>query len=207
MARQRLAGEERARRIVQAAMGLFARRGFAGVTSREIAEAAGVSEGLIFKHFPRKDSLYRAILEAKMRELEGTTDLEGALRGLDDEAFLARIVVDVMRRVEADDTFLRLLLHSALEGHPLAREFRRARVDRVRALVERRIRLRYARRRWQAPVVPGLAARAFNGMITAALMNRYVFKEPGVCRVPIERWARTLAQIFLYGLEPKRRTS
>lgn len=202
MARQRLAGRERARTIIEAAMGLFARRGFAGVTSREIAAAAGVSEALVFKHFPRKHSLYRAILESKMREMEGTRDLEASLGGLDDEAFFAGLAAHIMRRVAADDTFLRLLLHSALEGHPLAREFRRVRVDRIRAMIERRIRLRYARRRWSAPVAPSLAARAFNGMIMAALMNRHVFKEPVISRLPAERWARTIARVFLHGLEP-----
>jgi AcrR family transcriptional regulator len=40
---------------------LFAKRGFASTTSRELAEVAGVSEALIYKHFPSKESLYAEI--------------------------------------------------------------------------------------------------------------------------------------------------
>lgn len=48
--------------IVEAAIPLFARKGFAGTTTREIAEAAGVSEGLVFKYFANKTALYDAII-------------------------------------------------------------------------------------------------------------------------------------------------
>jgi AcrR family transcriptional regulator len=44
-------------------MPLFARKGFAGTTTKEIAEAAGVSEALVFKHFPSKAALYEEILQ------------------------------------------------------------------------------------------------------------------------------------------------
>lgn len=47
--------------ILDAAMPLFAHKGFAATTTKEIAQAAGVSEALIFKHFPTKASLYEAI--------------------------------------------------------------------------------------------------------------------------------------------------
>ncbi|MDR6772973.1 helix-turn-helix domain-containing protein [Azospirillum sp. BE72] len=57
----RLDSRARRRAIVDAALPLFARKGFAATTTKEIAQAAGVSEGLIFKHFPSKASLYEAI--------------------------------------------------------------------------------------------------------------------------------------------------
>ena len=62
MAKVRLDLEERRRAIVAAAMPLFARKGFAGTTTREIARAAGVSEALVFQHFPSKAALYHEIL-------------------------------------------------------------------------------------------------------------------------------------------------
>ncbi|MGD9510515.1 MAG: helix-turn-helix domain-containing protein [Geminicoccaceae bacterium] len=58
----RLPAEERRVVIVEAAKPLFARRGFAGTTTRQIAQAAGVSEALLFQHFPSKAALYREIL-------------------------------------------------------------------------------------------------------------------------------------------------
>lgn len=58
----RLSHEERRVAIVAAAVPLFARKGFAGATTREIARDAGVSEALLFQHFPNKVALYQAIL-------------------------------------------------------------------------------------------------------------------------------------------------
>jgi AcrR family transcriptional regulator len=62
MTRIRLGSEERRKAIVAAAMPLFARKGFAGTTTKEIARAAGVSEALVFQHFPSKAALYQAIV-------------------------------------------------------------------------------------------------------------------------------------------------
>jgi TetR/AcrR family transcriptional regulator, transcriptional repressor of aconitase len=62
MTKVRLQAEERRVAIVEAAKPLFARHGFAGTTTKEIARAAGVSEALMFQHFPSKAALYREIL-------------------------------------------------------------------------------------------------------------------------------------------------
>src|ERR1700688_1981171 len=63
MALTRLDSDERRKAIVTAAVPLFARDGFAGTTTRELAEAAGISEALLFRHFPSKQLLYREILQ------------------------------------------------------------------------------------------------------------------------------------------------
>ncbi|MEE8435333.1 MAG: helix-turn-helix domain-containing protein [bacterium] len=53
--------EERREAILQAAVPLFAEKGFHGVKTREIANAAGVSEALVFQHFESKEALFEAI--------------------------------------------------------------------------------------------------------------------------------------------------
>jgi AcrR family transcriptional regulator len=58
----RLTGDERRIAIVQAATQVFANNGFHGTTTRELAKAAGVSEALLYKHFPSKESLFSAML-------------------------------------------------------------------------------------------------------------------------------------------------
>jgi AcrR family transcriptional regulator len=60
----RLSSEERRQAIVEAVKGVFAAKGFDGTTTRELADAAGVSEALLYKHFPSKESLYAAMLDA-----------------------------------------------------------------------------------------------------------------------------------------------
>jgi TetR/AcrR family transcriptional regulator, transcriptional repressor of aconitase len=48
--------------ILNAAKRCFARHGFAGTTTKSVAAAASISEGLLFKHFPTKSALYAEIL-------------------------------------------------------------------------------------------------------------------------------------------------
>jgi AcrR family transcriptional regulator len=61
MTEPRMTAEERRVAIVKAVLPLFARKGFTSTTTRELAEAAGVSEALLYKHFPSKESLYSEI--------------------------------------------------------------------------------------------------------------------------------------------------
>ncbi len=58
----RMSREERRKLILIRVRELFAYKGIHGVTTRELAQAAGVSEGLLFKIFPNKEALYHAML-------------------------------------------------------------------------------------------------------------------------------------------------
>jgi len=49
-------------KILKAALELFAREGFAATSTSKVAKHAGVSEGLIFRHFKNKNGLLEAIL-------------------------------------------------------------------------------------------------------------------------------------------------
>lgn len=59
--------------ILEAGLKLFAEKGYNGSTTAEIARAAGVAEGTIFRHFPTKKDLLIAVLEPKV--LEGLVQL------------------------------------------------------------------------------------------------------------------------------------
>ena len=59
----RLTAEARKEAIVEAVQDIFAEKGFDGTTIKELAQAAGVSEALLYKHFPSKESLYAAMLD------------------------------------------------------------------------------------------------------------------------------------------------
>src|SRR6266576_7167466 len=60
----RLSAEARKEAIVEAVQDVFAEKGFDGTTTRELAEAAGVSEALLYRHFPSKESLYTAMCQS-----------------------------------------------------------------------------------------------------------------------------------------------
>jgi len=87
----RLTAEARKEAIVEAVQDVFAEKGFDGTTTRDLAKAAGVSEALLYKHFPSKESLYAAMLDGCAK---GPTFAE-ANRILELEASASTLVVMV----------------------------------------------------------------------------------------------------------------
>ena len=67
--RRRLSAEDRRTAILEAAREVFARRGFHGGLTSEIASVAGCSEPMLYKHFPSKQALFAAVLEAAGEEM------------------------------------------------------------------------------------------------------------------------------------------
>ena len=97
----RLSAEARKEAIVEAVQDVFAEKGFDGTTTRELAKAAGVSEALLYKHFPSKESLYAAMLDgcakgptfaeaSRILELEASTSTLGGDGSFHDLALRAR---------------------------------------------------------------------------------------------------------------------
>ena len=61
---------EKQEKILQAALELFAKEGYHATSTSKVAKKAGVSEGLIFRHFENKDGLLQAILIEGERRLK-----------------------------------------------------------------------------------------------------------------------------------------
>lgn len=68
--RTRLNSSDRRASIITAAKTVFARFGFEGAKTQQIAAAAKVSEALLYRHFPSKTALYRAVLRATIEDQE-----------------------------------------------------------------------------------------------------------------------------------------
>lgn len=62
---------EKQQNILRHALELFSKQGFDNTSTSKIAKAAGVSEGLIFRHFKNKDGLLLAIMENGTERVTG----------------------------------------------------------------------------------------------------------------------------------------
>jgi len=207
----RMAGDERRRQIVRVAMRLFSERGFRGTTTKEIAQAAGVSEAIIFRHFATKDELYKAIIDHKgcSPESAGASqpiaefircEVGEALARKDDRAVFEGIALAMLRHQQEEPEFLRLLLYSALEGHQLAQMFWERN---VRALYE--FLGSYIRERQRdgvfGEVDPHVVVRAFSGtLIHHTLSNTLWDKSRSLLSVTDEEAARQFTEILLNGV-------
>lgn len=123
----KLSSEERRAAIIQAVRRVFADKGFHGTTTRELAEAAGVSEALLFKHFPTKEALYSAMMFSCCQEKD--QGMAERLMALEPSAstlvvMLHRLVSHLLGpKADAEGVQNRLMLRSLMEDGEFARLF------------------------------------------------------------------------------------
>src|SRR5260370_17586415 len=65
MARTPKVVEDRRDQIIDAAMRVFAQKGFIKATNKDIAREAGITPGLIYYYFESKEALLKAIIETR----------------------------------------------------------------------------------------------------------------------------------------------
>lgn len=208
----RMAGEARRQQIVLVAMRLFSERGFRGTTTKEIAQAAGVSEAIIFRHFATKDDLYNAIIDHKACAGGPMADLNHpviehiqcsvaeAVARKDDRGVFEGIALGMMRHHAQDPDFLRLLMHSALEGHRLAQMFWDRNIRQMYAFLGSYIEERQRDGVFRE-VDPLVVVRAFTGTIIHHSLNNTLWdKHRTLLDIPDERAAREFTELLLRGV-------
>jgi AcrR family transcriptional regulator len=192
--------EDRRQQILEVAIRLFSQKGFRGTTTKEIALAAGVNEAIIFRHFATKHDLYSAILDQKVHSAEIQAleaAVERAMAEKDDRRVFAELAFHILEKHERDDTFMRLLLYSALEGHELAAMFFRNQVTnyyrQLASYIRERINDGVFRR-----VDPMTAVRAFLGMvINHSQINKFYGRD--LLNITNRQAADRFTDLFLAG--------
>jgi AcrR family transcriptional regulator len=196
---ERLSGEERRHVIIEAALSLFSRKGFRGTTTKEIAQAAGCSEAMLFKHFATKDALYSAILESKVQIEETLAKARQAAARRDDAGVLRAVGLEGLIQTEQDPSLMRLLLFSALEGHPLAHTFFETKVRNLHEFLGGYIGERITEGAFR-PVNPLVAARGFVGMIVHYLLVHEIYGIKRPAGLLPEQAVDTFVRLFCDGI-------
>lgn len=200
----RMAGDERREQICEIAMKLFSNRGFSGTTTREIANSAGVSEATVFKHFANKDELYAAILDTKAcnHGLDNPfAEIADKIEQKDDFGVFYGMALNALNKHREDSDFLRLMLHSALEGHELAHGFFEGFITHIYDYLGAYIRQRQADGAFRQ-VEPRIVVRAFIGMFVHHSLNNILWdKEQKLLRISNEDAAREFTEILLRGIK------
>ena len=188
-------------KLLEAAIKLFAEKGFNGTTTKEIAEKAEVNEALIFRHFSTKRDLYGAIIEKKIFEEPGIEiTLETHKDSKDDALVFTAIATRMFDRCGKDPSFMRLLHFSALEGHDLSDMFFETYVEYINMLIcdyiESRIKDGALRN-----VNPLYASKAFIGMVVNQIIAQELFGEKKRGKIDQEQLIATFVGIFLNGIK------
>jgi len=201
----RFSSADRREQILEVATALFAQQGFQGTTTKVIAEKSGVTEALIFRHFPSKEDLYWAVIE---RKINCAAPLERLLENLeaggDDLDVLSRVAFEVLERRTKDQTLSRLLLYSALEKHELSERFFRNYIANYFEVLARFVREGIAAGRFRN-VDPLLAARGFLGMVVYHSWIQELYRGKEVQDFDLHVVSRTLARIWLQGVQTEKK--
>jgi AcrR family transcriptional regulator len=202
-AQLRYKAADRREQILDIATGLFARQGFRGTTTKHIAENAGVTEALIFRHFATKEELYWAVIERKTLDAGPARRMRDLLAANgSDKDLLSSVAAQILERRSQDQTLSRLLLYSALENHHLSNRFFRTYAAESYEVLADYIRRRIAAGAFR-PMDPLLAARAFMGMVIYHSWVQELFGGKHYQDFSVQQVSGTLAELWLQGMLPR----
>jgi AcrR family transcriptional regulator len=183
--------------ILEAARRVFAERGFRRATTREVARAAGISEGTIYNYFEDKDALLMAILE-ELNETERRA--EEFEEGMDSDfrGFLEGYLRRRMSLIWQNREVFRVVLSEMLVDAGLRETYLRRVVEPTMKIGEENLRARVERGEvWEtdAPLAVRAVAGAVLGVLVLGLLGD---EEIG------SRWdevSDVLAGLLLHGLD------
>ena len=163
----RMRASDRRNQILVAAMDLFSEHGFRGSRTRDLARMAGVSEALLFRHFPTKEALIRAILEgASDRFLR----MESSIREIPPREALVSLAEHVLTNLRDNPKVFRVLFFGVMEKPRFAGVFYRTFLSKVLALEARLFKRAFDERKARssgstAHGDPRIVARSFHGSL------------------------------------------
>jgi AcrR family transcriptional regulator len=200
----RMTGDERREQILHIAIKLFSQNGFSGTTTKKIAAEAGISEAMIFRHFAGKDELYHAILDHKACEggkIQPLALINELIKSKDDYEVFYQLALNALRHHQDDPEFMRLLMHSALEGHELADMFINENIVPLYEVLSFYISQRQRDGIFR-DLNPKLVVRAFVGMMIHHSLNVTLWdKQNRLLKVTNEDAAKGFTEILLNGIK------
>ena len=175
--KSRMPADDRHRQLLRSAIDCFARNGFGGTKTKDIAAAAGVSEAILFRHFATKEDLYHAILDMK-EDQEAANSLkvliEECAARRDDAGVFRAVAREIFESFEEDPAFHRLILYALLEGHLMANLFHKRLGSRRREFMRRYVVQRQAEGAFRQGD-PDLALNFAVGSLVHFAMAKHIF--------------------------------
>ncbi|KYC37642.1 TetR family transcriptional regulator [Scytonema hofmannii PCC 7110] len=184
-------------RILNAARRLFAAQGFDGTTTRDLAQAASVAEGTLFRHFPNKKAILVEV--ATQGWVEILTDLLTELSEMGSYKAVAQVMRRRMWNMQKNADLMRVCFMEA-QFHPDLRD--RIQLEVITKMTD------VAEAFFQTAMDKGvyrkmdanLVAKVFLGMFAVAGFSNNTLMEPNASPTEMQAMAEGLAEIFLNGV-------
>jgi len=185
------------KRILQAAQRLFARSGYDATTTRDLAAAAGVAEGTLFRHFDNK----KAILVEVATEgwVEILTDLLTELSEMGSYKAVAQVMRRRMLNIRENSDMMRVCFLEA-QFHPdLSDKIQLEVIGKMSIVAEAFFETAMEKGVYRK-MNPKIVAQVFLGMFAVAGFSQNTIMEPNASPQQMQEMAEGLADIFLNGV-------
>jgi AcrR family transcriptional regulator len=117
--RKRLGADERREEIIRVTLELAAKQGVDDVTTQDMAQAMGVTQGAVFRHFPNKNAIWLAVLQ-RVRDRLMTVLSRAAAQGHDPLDALQRMFFAHIDFIASHPAIPRVLMSEHLHGRSTA---------------------------------------------------------------------------------------
>jgi len=184
-------------KILSAARRLFARTGYDGTTTRAIAQAAGVAEGTLFRHFDNKKAVLVEVATAGWVEI--LTDLLTELSEMGSYKAVAQMMRRRMLHVRENNDLFRVCFLEA-QFHPDLRErIQSDTIAKMTDVAEAFVQTGIDRGVYR-PLDPHLIAHVFLGLFMVAGFSYNTLQTETASPEAMKDMAEGLADIFLNGV-------
>ena len=184
-------------RILKSALRLFARQGYDGTTTRELALAAQVAEGTLFRHFANKKAILVEVATSGWVEI--LTDLLTELSEMANYKAIASVMRRRMLNMQKNSDMLRVCFMEA-QLHPDLRDRIQSEVIGKMTDVAEAFFQTAMERGIYRPMNPKIVAQVFLGMFAIAGFSDQTILDPQASPKALQEMAEGIAEIFLNGV-------
>ena len=188
-------------KILIAAQTLFARHGYDGTTTKELAEKAGIAEGTLFRHFTNKKAILVEVATQGWTEL--LTDLLTELSGMANYEAISHVMYKRMLRMGTNYDMMRVCFME-VQFHPELRDRIQSEViEKMTDVAEAFFQTAMERGVYRR-MNPRVIAQVFLGMFVIAGFSHEMLAQPVASPQEMKEMAEGLADIFLNGVLAKK---
>lgn len=202
MARTPKVVEDRREQIIDAAMRVFAQKGFSGATNKDIAHEAAITPGLIYHYFDNKEALLNAIIEARS-PIQTIRAIPAHMLDMPPEILLPYLARQVLARVESEQfvQLIRVVLSETLH-HPDFRPLGIGVLQQALGFLSNYLTAQMEKGRLRQADA-SLAAQVFIGAMMGFVLRRQVLRDPLALQYSHEQIAAAVVDTTLQGLLPR----
>ena len=202
MARTPKVVEDRRDQIIDAAMQVFAQKGFTRATNKDIAREASITPGLIYYYFESKEDLLKTIIETRSpAQLMTTLPLQ--VFELPPEIFMRMVILRALSIIETDQfiQLIRMILPEVVHNTELEQII----LPMIRRLLE------FLGKYFEGQMEKG-ALRRGDGVLTAQIMvgsaliyvlRRHILHDPNALEYSHAQIADAVSETVLHGILPR----